>query len=102
MLLSTTAKDSRKLTFFYLVNDVIQNSRKKGPEFKNEFGPVLGSALKVMAQTVKDEKTTQRIERILNIWDERNIFDSEHMTDFRKSLGESTYLTFPTDCIYKL
>ncbi len=29
-----TGKDSRKLTFIYLANDVIQNSRKKGPEFR--------------------------------------------------------------------
>ncbi len=27
----------RKLTFLYLANDVIQNSKKKGPEFSQEF-----------------------------------------------------------------
>ena len=27
----------KKLTFLYLANDVIQNSKKKGPEFSMEF-----------------------------------------------------------------
>lgn len=87
--LSIAAKDSRKLTFLYLVNDVIQNSRKKGPEFRNEFAPILGSALKVMAQAVPDENTMQRIGRILNIWDERNMFDSKQISEFRSSIGLS-------------
>lgn len=80
-------KDSKKLTFIYLANDVIQNSRKKGPEFRNEFAPILAPALKIMAQTASDEKTIQRIERILNIWDERKIFDSKQIAEFRGSLG---------------
>lgn len=35
---------SKKLTLIYLANDVIQNSRKKGPEYMNEFAPVLKQA----------------------------------------------------------
>ena len=31
----------------YLANDVIQNSKKKGPEFKEDFGSVLGDAFRV-------------------------------------------------------
>lgn len=36
-----TAKPARRLTLMYLANDVIQNSRKKGPEFSKEFLTVL-------------------------------------------------------------
>lgn len=82
----TKAKDSRKLTFIYLVNDVIQNSRKKGPEFRDQFGPILGPALKLMGQAVNDENTQKRLERILNIWGDRNMFDSKQISEFRKSL----------------
>jgi hypothetical protein len=35
------AAPERKLTFLYLANDVIQQSRKKGPKFIDEFGTSL-------------------------------------------------------------
>jgi regulator of Ty1 transposition protein 103 len=44
------AKPNRKLTFMYLANDVIQNSRKKGPEFSKEFGAVLKSSFENVAK----------------------------------------------------
>ena len=31
----------------YLANDVIQNSKKKGPEFKEDFGSILADAFRV-------------------------------------------------------
>lgn len=40
------AQVSRKLTFLYLANDVIQNSKKKGPEFTQDFAPVIVDAFK--------------------------------------------------------
>lgn len=83
------AKDSRKLTFIYLVNDVIQNSRKKGPEFRDQFGPVLAPAFKLMGQAMADENTQKRLERILNIWGDRNLFDAKLMSEFKKALGIS-------------
>lgn len=35
-----------KLTFIYLANDVIQNSRKKGSEYSKVFAAVLPAAYK--------------------------------------------------------
>nr|KAF6330911.1 regulation of nuclear pre-mRNA domain containing 1A [Myotis myotis] len=40
------AKPNRKLTFLYLANDVIQNSKRKGPEFTKDFAPVIVEAFK--------------------------------------------------------
>jgi len=37
-----TVPEPKKLTFMYLANDVIQNSKKKGPEYGKEFNHVLG------------------------------------------------------------
>lgn len=34
----------RRLIYIYLANDVIQNSKKKGPEFTKDFGSVLAEA----------------------------------------------------------
>lgn len=46
------AKSSRKLTFLYLANDVIQNSKRKGPEFTREFESVLVDAFSHVARYV--------------------------------------------------
>ena len=42
----------KKLTLLYLANDVIQNSRKKGPEYMNEFAAVLRHAFESIARSV--------------------------------------------------
>ncbi|KAJ8776088.1 hypothetical protein J1605_015814 [Eschrichtius robustus] len=44
------AKSNRKLTFLYLANDVIQNSKRKGPEFTREFESVLVDAFSHVAR----------------------------------------------------
>lgn len=41
-----TVRASHRLTFMYLANDVIQNSKKKGPEFTKDFATVLPDAYK--------------------------------------------------------
>lgn len=46
------AKSSRKLTFLYLANDVIQNSKKKGPEFTKDFESVLVDACSHVARYI--------------------------------------------------
>uniref|UniRef100_A0A4W4FG92 CID domain-containing protein n=1 Tax=Electrophorus electricus TaxID=8005 RepID=A0A4W4FG92_ELEEL len=48
------AKSSRKLTFLYLANDVIQNSKKKGPEFTRDFEGVLVDACSHVARKEKE------------------------------------------------
>lgn len=79
------AKENRKLTFIYLANDVIQNSRKKGPEYGREFGHVLAHAFKHMGKAASDEKTQASLERLFTIWGERNIFDANLLSEFKKS-----------------
>jgi regulator of Ty1 transposition protein 103 len=43
--LSFAVKAAKKLTYMYLCNDVIQNSRRKGTEFNKEFVTVLPNAI---------------------------------------------------------
>lgn len=75
-----------------MVNDVVANCRKKGPEFKNEFGPILVPALKLMCQVVNDEVTHKKLDRILSIWGSRNMFDEKLIAEYRKSLGSNVLL----------
>ncbi|KAK9722135.1 CID domain [Popillia japonica] len=78
------AKENRKLTFMYLANDVIQNSKKKGPEFGKEFGHVLKKAFEHMSTS--DEKTKNSLGRLLNIWKEREMYDEIQIAEFKQAL----------------
>uniref|UniRef100_A0A8D2P862 Regulation of nuclear pre-mRNA domain containing 1B n=1 Tax=Zosterops lateralis melanops TaxID=1220523 RepID=A0A8D2P862_ZOSLA len=64
----------RKLTFLYLANDVIQNSKRKGPEFTREFESVLVDAFSHVASREADEGCKKPLERLLNIWQERSVY----------------------------
>jgi AmiR/NasT family two-component response regulator len=44
------ASASRKLTLLYVANDVIQNSRRKAPEYKSEFIKALPKALHLIVK----------------------------------------------------
>lgn len=75
----------------YLANDVIQNSKKKGPEFGKEFLKVLQKAFAHIGETChSDEKTIGSLSRILNIWDERGVYDSKTVRDYRNALNRET------------
>ena len=41
VLHNNSADSGRKLTLLYVANDVLQNSKKKGPEYRTEFIKVL-------------------------------------------------------------
>lgn len=69
----------------YLANDVIQNSRKKGPEYGQEFSVHLKKAFEHMAGA--DEKTLKNLDRILTIWRDRGIYNESQINEFRSALS---------------
>lgn len=79
---------SKKLTFMYLANDVIQNSKKKGPEFGKEYENVLPKAFKLIAQSGPEEKTIHSLNRILNIWGERGVYDEAKIKEYSAALNQ--------------
>ncbi|TNN48599.1 Regulation of nuclear pre-mRNA domain-containing protein 1B [Liparis tanakae] len=64
------AKSSRKLTFLYLANDVIQNSKKKGPE-------------------EADDGSKKHMERLLNIWKERALYRADFIQQLKLAIEDS-------------
>lgn len=70
----------------YLANDVIQNSKKKGPEYGESFSTILAKAFKDVAQRCEDEKTFSSLGRILNIWGERGVFEPDKIKEFTTNL----------------
>lgn len=72
----------------YLANDVIQNSKKKGPEYGKEFGKTLRNAFTHIGETCSnDEKTLGSLGRILKIWEERGVYDEKLIQDYRNALN---------------
>ncbi|XP_059384446.1 regulation of nuclear pre-mRNA domain-containing protein 1B-like isoform X2 [Carassius carassius] len=82
------AKRSRKLTFLYLANDVIQNSKKKGPEFAKNFEGVLVDACSHVARD-GDEGCKKHMERLLNIWQERNLYRADFIQQLKLAIEDS-------------
>lgn len=72
----------------YLANDVIQNSKKKGPEYSESFSTVLSKAFKDISQRCEDDKTFKSLDRILKIWDERGVYESTLIKDFEANLAK--------------
>ncbi|XP_078335682.1 regulation of nuclear pre-mRNA domain-containing protein 1B-like isoform X1 [Crassostrea virginica] len=73
---------SHRLTFMYLANDVIQNSKKKGPEFTRDFATVLPDAYKFATKDA-DEKVKKSVDRILGIWEERAVYSKHFIEQIR-------------------
>uniref|UniRef100_A0A9J8C177 Regulation of nuclear pre-mRNA domain containing 1B n=1 Tax=Cyprinus carpio carpio TaxID=630221 RepID=A0A9J8C177_CYPCA len=82
------AKRSRKLTFLYLANDVIQNSKKKGPEFTKDFEGVLVDACSHVARD-GDDGSKKQMERLLNIWQERNLYRADFIQQLKLAIEDS-------------
>ncbi|XP_058619185.1 regulation of nuclear pre-mRNA domain-containing protein 1B isoform X4 [Onychostoma macrolepis] len=82
------AKSSRKLTFLYLANDVIQNSKKKGPEFTKDFEGVLVDACSHVARD-GDEGCKKHMERLLNIWQERSLYRADFIQQLKLAIEDS-------------
>ncbi|XP_055606706.1 regulation of nuclear pre-mRNA domain-containing protein 1B [Uranotaenia lowii] len=82
------APTSKKLTFMYLANDVIQNSKKKGPEFGKEYENYLLKCFKHIAQSGPEDKTIHSLNRILNIWGERGVYEEAKIREFSGALNQ--------------
>ena len=63
---------AKQLAMAYLANDILQNSRKKGPEFVVEFFKTLPRAVKHLLKH-GDEKVKRAVNRLVDIWEDRKV-----------------------------
>jgi len=83
--LGKSPNGNRKLTLLYLANDVVQNSKKKHPEISKEFGSVMVKVVTHLSHVKDiDGKTIKAVQRLLAIWQDRNIFDMKVQADMAK------------------
>ncbi|XP_065357164.1 regulation of nuclear pre-mRNA domain-containing protein 2 [Calliphora vicina] len=66
-----------RLVLFYLANDVIQYSKRKRYDFVESWA----TALQKATTMVRDEKVKNKILRIFSIWEQREIYNEEFLTD---------------------
>jgi len=78
-------KSKKKLNFLYLANDVMQNSRRSGSEFIKAFGAVMITACTHVARS-SDKKTVESVNRMLNIWLDRKIYDATFITNIKTAI----------------
>lgn len=84
---NSSQKDQR-VSFLYLANDILQNSRRKGSEFVNEFWKVLPQALKHVYEN-GDEHGKKVATRLVDIWDERKVFGSRGQSLKDEMMGKN-------------
>ena len=75
-----------KLNLLYLVNDVVQHSKKKGDK---EMVAKIKGVLKEAMPHLRDGKICEKVQRVLNIWREREVFVEGFIDELAKSVDPS-------------
>lgn len=71
----------------YLANDVLQNGKKKGPEYGQEFGKELAKAFKQISINNYTTKIRQSLIRVLNIWEDRGVYSKAQIDEFKENFS---------------
>ncbi|XP_020591000.1 regulation of nuclear pre-mRNA domain-containing protein 2 [Phalaenopsis equestris] len=79
----------QRLSFLYLANDILQNSRRKGVEFVNEFWKVLPDALNDLIEKGDDFGRKAAL-RLVDIWEDRKVFGSRGRVLKEEILGRNS------------
>ncbi|CAA2975090.1 Hypothetical predicted protein [Olea europaea subsp. europaea] len=90
--LFNSAQREQQISFLYLANDILQNSRRKGSEFVNEFWKILPAALKSVYD-LGHENCRKVASRLVNIWEERKVFGSRGQNLKNAILGKTPPVT---------
>eukprot|EP00912_Choanoflagellata_sp_UC4_P001973 UC4_evm1s1267 len=90
-----TTSPKQKLFFFYLANDVIQNSlREKVAIYPSEFSKVIPKAIELIRRT-GDNSCIKSLVRILTVWRDRSIYKKEFLEKLDAALKGKNYPTEP-------
>ncbi|XP_015229232.1 PREDICTED: regulation of nuclear pre-mRNA domain-containing protein 2-like isoform X2 [Cyprinodon variegatus] len=77
---------SHRLNLMYLANDVIQNCKRKNAiNYRTAFAEVLPDAFQLV-KLESDPKMIKSVERILSIWEERDVYSGTLVNDLRNIL----------------
>ncbi|EGW33659.1 uncharacterized protein SPAPADRAFT_59030 [Spathaspora passalidarum NRRL Y-27907] len=92
--ISKSHPSNKKLSLLYVCNDIVQQARRKRKqEFITEFAKVLPGVLQKIYPTV-DSSIKAKIDRLISVWEQRQIFDS---SDIARIKGSLTIQEQPTE-----
>ncbi|PAV80559.1 hypothetical protein WR25_11403 [Diploscapter pachys] len=77
----------RIITLLYLANDVVQNCRKRYPNIRDSFGQSIESAMR-HAFRIPGPELQRCMERLINIWKEREVFPPNILKRFEEAIGK--------------
>lgn len=66
----------KRLSLIYLVNDVVQTSRRSGREYTEAFHKALPEAFRHMMKH-SDEKVQQKLKKLVLVWRDRNVWGNK-------------------------
>ncbi len=77
----STVKTEQKLPLFYLLNDVVQHAKRKNhSELLEKFQSVLKEAM----PHLQDDSIAHKINRCLDIWSDRSVFNEKNIKNWKK------------------
>lgn len=93
------AKSSHRLTLIYLANDIVQNAKRKHAiSFISDFRLIMKDSIPYL----KDAKIKSAVERVFNIWRDRNVYDTKFTNELLGALNSSTPTTGQTTATFKI
>lgn len=78
----------RKLQLLYLANDILQESRRRGNEFIDEFQNVIEDAI-ISTWNSNPESIQMKVMRLLDIWEERLVFPAAFIQNIKENVRNS-------------
>lgn len=80
---------AKRLSLLYLCNDVVQQAKhKKKTEFLVSFSAVLPEVLNSVYGSL-DHLIKAKVDRLINVWEQRNVFQSADIASFKKAVDLS-------------
>ena len=87
---SLTGPVEKRLTLFYLANDVVQHAKRKGdPTLLNQWAVAVQKAT---PHVRSPSSISSAIARIFKIWEERNVYSADAVTDLLSLLSNDINL----------
>eukprot|EP01095_Lingulamoeba_sp_RSL-Kostka_P003444 TRINITY_DN1441_c0_g2_i1.p1 TRINITY_DN1441_c0_g2~~TRINITY_DN1441_c0_g2_i1.p1 ORF type:complete len:359 (-),score=113.92 TRINITY_DN1441_c0_g2_i1:187-1263(-) len=86
------ANPEKKLTLFYLANDIMQNNRKKGGGFITCFSRILQKAITSLVLTPNiSPKIINSVKRMIKIWSNRQLFGTEYVQNLLQAVDSPSF-----------
>lgn len=78
----------KRLPMLYLANHILQEGKKKGREFTEEYGRVMAKALREFTRNA-EAKAHASASRMVKIWEERRVFSTALIKTFKDGLQKT-------------